>query len=230
MDTASVLKSKVSIVMATLHAEKHLAASLQSIARQTYPPYELLIVDGGSTDGTRDIIRSFPKATLLEQQGTGLFDAWNQGIRAATGDYIAFLDSDDHWEDQALEWHIHALLANQKAWGSVGKMRFFLEPGEAPPEEFKRSLLEEDHLGYMPGCFLGKKEVFEKIGYFETDWKIASDIVWFSRFKELSDIALVDKVVLNKRVHQKNISYASAKEDTYSKELLSLLHQRMKRQ
>ncbi len=222
-------KPLVSIITATLNAENFLRDALLSIQNQSYSNYEILIVDGGSTDGTKAIALSFPKVRLVEQKGKGLFTAWNEGIEAAKGDFIAFLDSDDRWEADALNHHMKELLANASILGSVGRLNFFLEKDQTPPAEFKMLLLKESHLAYMPGCFVGRKEIFKKIGLFETQWKIASDIVWFAHVKDLKEeIVLLKDVVLNKRVHNKNISYAAAESDTYSKELLQLLHNKLK--
>lgn len=219
----------VSVIIATLNAEKYLSNALESIAKQSYTNYEILIVDGGSTDNTLTIARSFSKVKIMSQQGKGLFDAWNEGIRSASGNYIAFLDSDDHWEPDTLTIHMNALSADPDLLGSVGHARFFLEANAQPPAEFKMSLLNGTHLGYMPGCFAGRKSIFDKIGFFETHWQVASDMLWFAKLKELQQgVVLIDKVVLNKRVHNKNISYSAAKSDTYDKELLQLLHMKLR--
>ncbi|MFM7023007.1 MAG: glycosyltransferase [Flavobacteriales bacterium] len=219
----------VSIITATLNAGKFLRKALESIQKQSYTNYEIIIVDGGSEDDTKSIAQSFPKVKIMQQNGSGLFAAWNDGIKAAQGDYVAFLDSDDYWEDESLQKHMNALLSDSRSLGSVGRLNFFLEKNKTPPPEFKLSLLNESHLAYMPGCFVGRKEIFEKIGLFETQWKIASDIVWFAKVKEMKEgIILLNDVVLNKRVHSKNISYAAAESDTYSKELLQLLHNKLK--
>jgi glycosyltransferase involved in cell wall biosynthesis len=218
----------VSIIIATLNAEKYLKNALDSIDQQSYKNYEVLIVDGGSTDNTIEIASSFSKVRIINQKSKGLFDAWNEGITLASGQYIAFLDSDDFWNKDALSEHMNALLAEPNLIGSVGRMNFLLEKDQTPPAEFKMSLLNESHLAYMPGCFVGKKEIFDKLGLFETHWKIASDIVWFSKVKDLKEgIVLLNSVVLNKRVHNKNLSYSAAKDDTYSKELLMLLRNKL---
>jgi glycosyltransferase involved in cell wall biosynthesis len=202
--------------------------ALDSIDQQSYKNYEVLIVDGGSTDNTIEIASSFSKVRIINQKSKGLFDAWNEGITLASGQYIAFLDSDDFWNKDALSEHMNALLAEPNLIGSVGRMNFLLEKDQTPPAEFKMSLLNESHLAYMPGCFVGKKEIFDKLGLFETHWKIASDIVWFSKVKDLKEgIVLLNSVVLNKRVHNKNLSYSAAKDDTYSKELLMLLRNKL---
>ena len=218
-------QSLVSIITATLNAGKYLNEALSSILDQSYQNFEILIVDGGSTDNTIEIVKSYPQTTFIKQAGSGLFDAWNQGIRKAKGEFVAILDSDDIWEPTALADHLHLLLNDQSKLGSVGRVNFFLDKNQPPPPEFKLSLLEKSHFAYMPGCFVGRKKIFEKIGLYETEWKIASDIIWFGKVKELKDeICLLNRVVLNKRVHKNNISYNSVEDDVYGRELLKLLH------
>ena len=219
----------VSVITATLNASKYLREALNSILNQTYQHIEVLIIDGGSTDDTKEIANLFPKVSFVTQNGKGLFDAWNQGIRMCTGEFIAILDSDDIWNPTTLSDHVNALLCDSSKLGSVGQVKFFLEKKQTPPPEFKLSLIEKSHLAYMPGCFMGRKEIFNRIGYYETEWKIASDIIWFGKVKDLKDeIYILDRVVLNKRVHKNNISYNSVEEDIYGRELLKLLHLKLK--
>ena len=219
----------VSVITATLNASKYLREALNSILNQTYQHIEVLIIDGGSTDDTKEIANLFPKVSFVTQNGKGLFDAWNQGIRMCTGEFIAILDSDDIWNPTTLSDHVNALLCDSSKLGSVGQVKFFLEKKQTPPPEFKLSLIEKSHLAYMPGCFMGRKEIFNRIGYYETEWKIASDIIWFGKVKDLKDeICLLDRVVLHKRVHKSNISYNSVDEEIYGRELLKLLHSKLK--
>jgi glycosyltransferase involved in cell wall biosynthesis len=218
----------VTIVMATLDAAEHLPESLASIAAQTYDHHELVVVDGGSTDGTCEILAGFPRARVLRQQSTGFATAWNEGITAARGDCIAFLDSDDRWTPHTLAAHVGALAAGADA--SVGRMRFFLDPGRQPPPGFKPSLLEGDRVAFMPGCFAGWKRVFDTVGLFETNWRIAADIVWFAKLRE-ADLALatLDTLVLEKRVHDANLSYVTAQTPVYRREILQLLRDSLAR-
>ncbi|MCX7412117.1 MAG: glycosyltransferase [Planctomycetia bacterium] len=218
----------VTIVMATLDAAEYLPESLASIAAQTYDHHELVVVDGGSTDGTCEILAGFPRARVIRQQSTGFANAWNEGIAAARGDCITFLDSDDRWRPQALAAHAERLASGADA--SVGRMRFFLDPGRQPPPGFKPSLLEGDRVAFMPGCFAGWRRVFDTVGLFETNWKIAADIVWFAKLRE-SGLLLEphDTLVLEKRVHDANLSYVTAQTPVYRRELLQLLRDSLDR-
>lgn len=218
----------VTIVMATLDAAEHLPESLASITAQTYGRHELVVVDGGSTDGTCEILAGFPGARVIRQQSTGFAAAWNEGIAAARGECIAFLDSDDRWAPHALAAHAEALAAGADA--SVGRMRFFLDPGRQPPPGFKPSLLEGDRIAYMPGCFAGWRRVFDTVGLFETNWRIAADIVWFAKLREAGlALATLDTLVLEKRVHDANLSYVTAQTPVYRRELLQLLKESLAR-
>src|SRR5262245_35848614 len=87
----------VSTIVAVKDREAHLEEALQSIVDQDHRPLEIIVVDGASRDRSAEIARSFDEVTLLQQDGTGLAAAWNQGIAASSGRLIAFLDSDDRW-------------------------------------------------------------------------------------------------------------------------------------
>ena len=117
----------VSVITATLNASKYLREALNSILNQTYQNIEVLIIDGGSTDDTKEIANMFPKVSFVTQNGKGLFDAWNQGIKMCTGDFVAILDSDDIWNPTTLSDHVNALLSDSSKLGSVGQVKFFLQ-------------------------------------------------------------------------------------------------------
>jgi glycosyltransferase involved in cell wall biosynthesis len=217
-----------SIIMPTMNAGKYLGDALLSVQNQTYKNCEIILVDGGSTDNTISISGQFSGIKLITQTGKGLFDAWNCGINAASGDLIGFLDSDDMFEPDCLENHTK-LYQDPSVSCTIGHMEFFVQENQVPPPEFKMSLLDKPHLAYMPGCFFGKRDVFDRMGLFETQWKILSDIVWFAKLKKSAEhIGIIDEVVLKKRVHQENLSLTTAQTPVYDSELLQFLHNSIK--
>jgi glycosyltransferase involved in cell wall biosynthesis len=86
---------KFSIITVTYNAEETLERTLQSVAQQTHPDIEHLVIDGASNDKTVEIARRYPHAIVLSEPDKGLYDAMNKGIRLATGDYLCFLNAGD---------------------------------------------------------------------------------------------------------------------------------------
>tara|TARA_Y100000389_G_C17428066_1_gene500816 strand:+ start:672 stop:1499 length:828 start_codon:yes stop_codon:yes gene_type:complete len=100
----------VSVVIPCFNRIKTLSRSIDSVVNQTYKPSEIIIIDDGSTDGTRDfIIKSYPNIKYFFQPKKGVSSARNKGIRESSSDWVAFLDSDDEWLPQKLEKQINQL-------------------------------------------------------------------------------------------------------------------------
>jgi glycosyltransferase involved in cell wall biosynthesis len=97
--------------MPAFNAEEYIAESIRSVLAQTYPTYELIVVDDGSTDNTAQVVGSFRSSQIryLYQSNKGLANARNTGIRASKGGLIAFLDSDDLWMEQKLALQVEAI-------------------------------------------------------------------------------------------------------------------------
>jgi glycosyltransferase involved in cell wall biosynthesis len=107
---------QVSVVIPAHNAARFLRETLVSAAEQTLAPYEIIVVDDGSTDGTAAVVLDFgPPARLVRQAQRGVSAARNTGITAAEGDLIAFLDADDLWEPTKLERQVAALAAHPEA-------------------------------------------------------------------------------------------------------------------
>jgi len=221
----------VSVVMATKDAAQFLPFALDSIAAQEYQNYELIVVDANSTDQTRVIAASYPRTTVVEQDGSGLAQAWNRGIGAARGDAIAFLDSDDIWPKDSLLRQVERLAPDPALDCIVGRVKFFLEEGQAVPRGFKPKLFDGSYIAYMPGAALVRRRVFQALGQFEETWQIASDIVWFAKLRESgARIEVIDDVLLHKRIHSSNLSMLAASMPIYRKELLAIARQSVLRQ
>jgi glycosyltransferase involved in cell wall biosynthesis len=110
------LHPKFSIITVTYNAAKVLEDTIQSIVTQTYKNTEYIIVDGGSTDGTLDIIQKYKEHihTVVSEPDNGLYDAMNKGIKLATGDYICFLNAGDGLhEDDTLQQMVHSITGTE---------------------------------------------------------------------------------------------------------------------
>ncbi|HZP30899.1 MAG TPA: glycosyltransferase family A protein [Acidimicrobiia bacterium] len=97
----------VSVVVAVYNGGRYLAATLESVLAQTYRDYEVIVVDDGSTDDSREQARAFgDRVTLVERPHEGLGAARNAGLARATGEYVAFLDADDLWDPDLLRHQV----------------------------------------------------------------------------------------------------------------------------
>lgn len=221
----------VSVVIAVKNGERFLAQAIDSVLAQTYENREIIVVEGRSTDASRQIATSYTGVRCLDQIGEGFADAWNVGISAARGELVAILDSDDWWSPEKLSEQVSLILSDPKTDYVITRMRFVLESGHSPPPGFKPDLLETDHIAYMPSALLVRKSVLDTIGGFSTDWKIASDVEWFARAKDRGLVpGIIPKVLLFKRVHDANLSYLDARTRRFNREVVGLLKQSIDRQ
>ena len=170
----------VSVVMALMNGQPYLAEALESLVSQTMPPLEIVVVDGGSTDGSDDVARSFEPVNLVRQESEGIAGAWNEGIAAARGELLTFLDSDDRLLPDAIAKGVALLEQRPEIEMSIGRVRYFLEPGFGHPPGFRPELLEGDHFGALPGGMITRRSVFERAGLFDQGYSIASDVEWLS--------------------------------------------------
>ncbi len=107
----------ISVIIPTHNRASLLQNAIESVLKQTYPIHEILVVDDGSTDGTKDAVAKYEKGSAhaktqvryIFQRQQGVAVARNNGIATSTGDWIAFLDSDDLWLPEKLEWQVRAL-------------------------------------------------------------------------------------------------------------------------
>ncbi|MEL7312980.1 MAG: glycosyltransferase family 2 protein [Pseudomonadota bacterium] len=122
---------KVSVVMPSYNVEAFIAGAIKSVLNQSFTDFELLIVDDGSTDGTRAIYESFNdcRIRVVRQKNRGLAGARNAGIRESRGDYLAFLDADDRWRDDKLSRHVAHLDRDPSVGVSFSASQFMGEDG-----------------------------------------------------------------------------------------------------
>ena len=211
----------VSVVIPVKDGELFLAEAIESVLAQSYERHEIVVVDGGSRDRSREIATSFAAVRVVDQRGPGLPGAWNEGIEATRGELIAFLDSDDRWLPGKLTAQVGLLERAPELGYAICRVRFFLEPGVPVPKGFRPELLEGDYEAPMPSAVLVRQGALEQVGRFDESFGAASDIDWFARFKDSSiELGRVEEVLLEKRVHDRNLSLRAPE---YSRQLLRSL-------
>jgi glycosyltransferase involved in cell wall biosynthesis len=197
---------EVTYIVATKNAERFVAASLGSIRAQSGVESEIIVVDGRSNDRTREIASSFD-VRVVDQEGTGLANAWNTGIKLASSPLIAFLDSDDLLVPETLAARVEDLHLSGAAV-SMGRVRYFLESGTVVAPGFTRALLQEaGQIAPIPGAMLVRSKIFASIGLFDAAYALGADTDWFGRLVDANiSIRIFDRVVLHKRIHGENLT------------------------
>lgn len=197
---------KVSLLVTVYNAEENLAATLQSIEEQAYQNIEVVIVDGGSTDGTVALIRQFENRTAdraglslrwVSEKDQGLYDAMNKAYRLSTGDIIAVCN-DRLCEPEAVSSLAAAVEAGGEGCVGAHSDLVYVE-GE---RIIRRWHMGEGKLsqGWMPGhptLFL-KREIYEKYGLYDTSYRCAADYEFMVRFlkDEKNRLAYVPRVLV----------------------------------
>ncbi|HUC92011.1 MAG TPA: glycosyltransferase family 2 protein [Paenibacillus sp.] len=171
---------KFSIITPTYNSEKYLQQTIESVKYQTYPHVEHVIVDGKSTDGTMEIVSNHaaPQSVIISEPDAGTSDAINKGIRAATGDIILFLGSDDYLYAETVLEEIAEVFARDPelsiAHGNIlmidPNSGYFLVNG-------KKTGLEELKRGDMCPfpAFFAKKSLYEQCGLLDLSYVYAND-------------------------------------------------------
>lgn len=199
---------KISIITVAFNNRVFLEDCIRSVLSQTYNDIEYIIVDGGSTDGTLDIIRKYEdkiSAWISEPDG-GIYDAMNKGIGMATGDVIGFLHSDDLYADEwVIERVAKAFVENgvQSVYGDL----IYVNRNNSKVIRYWRAGRYSEGLinrGWMPPhpTFFVRREVYENYGSFNTSLKIAADYELILRFfgKQKINTYYIPRVLIKMRM------------------------------
>lgn len=213
--------SLVSVIVAVRNGERFLAQALSSILEGTYRLLEILVIDGSSTDRTLEIAHSYEGVRCLPQIGEGIAAAYNTGVEAASGEYVAFLSHDDFWSRNKLQVQIEFMEHNPEVQYTIARAKFFLEPGHEIPRGFRPELLQGDHVAPIMETLVARRQLFDSLGKFDTNLSIANDVDWFTRANDQKiPTAVMPQVLLHKRVHDTNLSMNI---DVNNRDLLKLL-------
>ena len=195
----------VSVIIPTYNRKNLLKRALHSVSNQTFVPKEIIVVDDGSSDGTKDwVLERFPDVRYIYQDNSGVSSARNSGIKEAIGSWIAFLDSDDEWMPNKLEQQKGVINSFQEAWlchtneiwirngVRVNQMKKHQKYGG---NVFENCL---DICRISPSSVLIKKEVFEMVGLFDESLKVCEDYDLWLRITAVLPVIFLDQPLIIK--------------------------------
>jgi len=183
--------TKISVITATLNNKACIEGCIKSVLTQNYKNIEYIIIDGGSTDGTIDVIKKY-KDTIskwISESDRGIYDALNKGIKLASGDIIGFLHADDFYANNRVLETIVSHITKHNVDSCYGDLFYVDKYNSDKVVRHWKSRPYRDGLfkrGWMPPhpTFFVKKEIYDKFGYFNTEFKIAADYELMLRFLE----------------------------------------------
>jgi glycosyltransferase involved in cell wall biosynthesis len=179
---------KISIVTACFNSADTIRGTLESVANQSYRNIEHIVIDGGSSDETNDIVREFSHVSKhISEKDMGIYDALNKGILVASGEYIGSLNADDVLHDNRTIDLIVKEITKDRRDIYFGDIRFVHPKNRLKTiRYYSSSKWNPDRFrwGYMPAhpsCYIRRSQ-FEKHGLYKTDYQIAADFEILIRF------------------------------------------------
>jgi len=198
---------KVSVIIPVRDGARYIVSAIESVLGQTRPPAEVLVIDDGSRDGTKDIVSQLCACgvRLIRQRPAGAAAARNHGVKLARYDLFAFLDADDLWTSIKLEQQCAELQSDPALDMVFGHVRHFVSPDVEPTVRAKLRCPEESISGPHIGTMLIRREAFERVGSFETEWEIGEFLAWYARAQLLGlREKMLPAVLLERRLHTAN--------------------------
>jgi len=173
---------KVSVITSVYNNKETIEDAIKSVLSQTYENIEYVVVDGGSSDGTLDIIEKYKDQidVLVSEPDKGIYDGLNKGLDLATGDIVAFLHSDDLYADEHTIEHVASVFEKEDVDGVYGDLIYTPKEDTSKvlrywkSKDFHPDLLKQGWMPAHPTFFL-KKEIYDKYGKFDLSFKIAGD-------------------------------------------------------
>jgi GT2 family glycosyltransferase len=174
---------RVSVVVCSCNGARTLRDSLEGLNELDYPNYELIVVNDGSTDRTSAIVEEFPRVRLINTENRGLSSARNTGLRAATGEIVAYIDDDARPDPHWLTYLVHTLHSTPHA--GIGGPNV-APAGDGPIADCVANapggpihvLLSDEEAEHIPGCNMAfRRECLEAVGGFDPQFRAAGDDV-----------------------------------------------------
>jgi glycosyltransferase involved in cell wall biosynthesis len=219
-ETTTRMRPLVTVVIPCYNQAPFLSEAIESVLSQSYPNFEVVVVDDGSTDNTSQVASRYAEAgvRLIRQENRGPSAARNRSLDEARGKYVVFLDSDDRLLPEALEVGVRELESHPECAFVFGRLRVVGTEGSyvgapLPPyirTDYYGALLRDNYIG-TPGVAMFRRSVFDSVGGFDTSLHAAEDYDLYLRVASEFPIHHHDRLVVSWRRHGANTSHDSAR-------------------
>ena len=208
----------VSVVVPCYNQAHFLGEAIESVLAQTYPRFEIIVIDDGSTDNTSEVAGRYRGVRCIRQDNQGLSAARNSGLRNSEGEYVVFLDADDRLLPEALQAGLECLKAYPECAVAFGPYRIiasdgsFLKQRRQPvvDKDSYAALLQRNNIG-VPAVVMYRRAVFASVGGFDSSVDASADADMYLRIARRFAVCRHEKVVADYRQHGVNMSSNSAR-------------------
>jgi glycosyltransferase involved in cell wall biosynthesis len=209
------MRMSVSVVIPTYNHRDYVTSAIESVFAQTAPPMEVIVINDGSPDDTKDVLRPLADSRRIryfEQPNAGQAAARNRGLADASGEFIAFLDDDDEWPVDKLQWQVDALRSAANAVLVYGSFRLMRDGGLQPQDSMPRPAgrvsrqFRQQCWIMSPGQTLMRTAAVRELGGFDTSIWGSDDWDLYIRLAKRGEFLYQDRVALYYRMHTANAS------------------------
>ena len=194
----------VSVVTPSLNQGRYLEDAIRSVLEQDYPNIEHVVVDGGSTDETLDVLRRHPHLRWVSEPDAGQADALNKGFRMANGEILGWLNADDLYLPGAISAAVEVLRESGAAlvhggWQTVDEDGKTIKQVAAVPFDLEKQLNERNAVA-QPGSFF-TRAAFEAVGGIDPSYRYAMDYELWLKLGSRFQVRHVDRILASYRLH-----------------------------
>ncbi|MEM1989649.1 MAG: glycosyltransferase family 2 protein [Candidatus Bathyarchaeia archaeon] len=213
------MKATISVIMPAYNTERYVSQAIKSILQQSYPHFEFLIIDDGSTDRTPDILQEYAKKDarirVILQEHRGISETLNRGIEEARYDWIAIMHADDIALPHRLERQMQAAMTNPRvvAWGAYayhisekGKVLGLSKVGATSEEEFYTKRRNGEIIHLIHSTAFMRKEAVLRVGGYNSLFDGSEDLELFDRLSELAPVLAIPEPLLLYRIHASSVT------------------------
>lgn len=211
---------RLSIITPTLNRAHFLAEAIESVLTQNDPDVEHIVVDGMSKDGTAEMLARYPHLRVIREPDAGLYDAMNKGLRAATGEWIGWLNSDDLFAPDTFQ-RVREVTGDPAIEAAYGRAEIFMDgPADAVSGRLataRRLSARSPELTFEnvtmgapnPNARFFRRSVYDRVGFCDLRYRVASDRDFLLRVAMLNPLAaILDGIVYRYRWHAESLTFA----------------------
>ena len=208
------MKTSVSVIITTYNRREFVKEAVESVLKQDFLDYEIIVVDDGSTDGTKEVLQKYNNVHYFFQENQGVSRARNQGLKLAQGKFISFLDSDDLWQPNKLFIQITAMEKNPEISVTYTDEIWVRRGKRVNPRQKHKKYSGWIFERCLPLCIISpssvmlRQQVFEEVGVFDEDLPVCEDYdLWLRISARFPILFINEKLIVKRGGHKDQLSH-----------------------